>query len=299
MRFVSVSRKIVALLLLAGALAAGCGGSASGAGGTLTIGNIGWDENIAVSNLTKVLLEDELGYDNVELQLVENHPERLFAGVKDGELDAFQDVWLPNHTEFLARVEGDTELLEPWFRDTTRFSLAAPDYMGIDSIEEIPSTEAARIYGIEPGAVIMERIPNRVIPDYGLEQQLVASSTPAMLSEVDRMYRNEEPFIFVAWSPHWMNQEYDFTYLEDPKRSLGNLTELAEISTIVRQDLREDDPVAYAFMDALTLTEDQVNQLELEIRDAEDPAAGARRWIKDNRATAQPWISAAKRAQEG
>jgi len=133
-----------------------------------------------------------------------------------------------------------------------------------------------------------------------LEQQLVASSTPAMLYEVDRVYRNQEPFIFVAWSPHWMNQEYDFTHLEDPKGSLGDLTDPAEISTIVRQDLQEEDPVAYAFLNALTLTEDQVNRLELEIRDSDDdPAEGARRWLQDNRAAAQPWISAAKRAQEG
>jgi len=298
MRFVNLSCGIVALLL-AGVLATGCGGPALGAGADLTIGNIGWTENVAVSNLTKVLLEEELGYENVELQLVEDDPELLFEGVKDGNLDAYQDVWMPNHKEIMADVEDETERLDPWFRGTTRFSLAAPGYMGIDSIEEIGSTEAARIYGIEPGAVIMERLPNQVIPDYGLEQQLVASSTPAMLYEVDRMYRNEEPFIFVAWAPHWMNLEYDFTYLEDPKRSLGNLTEPAEISTIVRQDLREDDPVAYAFMDALTLTEDQVNRLELEIRDTGDPAAGARRWLQDNRAVVQPWISAAKRAQEG
>lgn len=34
----------------------------------LVLGSIGWDENVAVSNLTKVLLEDELGYQNVQLK---------------------------------------------------------------------------------------------------------------------------------------------------------------------------------------------------------------------------------------
>ena len=49
------------LALVWGALAlAGCGGF--GHDKTLRIGNIGWDENVAVSNLTKVLLEDELEY---------------------------------------------------------------------------------------------------------------------------------------------------------------------------------------------------------------------------------------------
>jgi glycine betaine/proline transport system substrate-binding protein len=288
---------VATLALVAGVLAVGCGGPAAGAGGTLTIGSIGWTENVAVSNLTKVALEDDLGYENVELRLVD--VKTLFEGVADGELDAFQDVWLPNHEEFLAGVGSEVEHLDPWYRGTTRFSMAAPDYMGIRSIGEINSTDATRIYGIEPGSVIMEKIPNHTIPEYGLKQQLVASSTPAMLSEVDRLYRNEQDFVFVAWSPHWMNQVYDFTYLEDPKGTLGNLTQPAEISTIVRKDLREDDPTAFAFLDALTLTEDQVNRLELEIRDAgDDPAEGARRWLEDNRDVAKPWISAAKRARE-
>ena len=48
----------------------------------------------------------------------------------------------------------------------------------------------------------------------------------------------------------------------------------AKCSTIVRGDLREDDPVAYAFMDALELTEEQINGLETVINDEEDPAGG-------------------------
>ena len=48
------------LALTLGVLAsAGCGGP--GGGEVLTLGNIGWDENVAVANLTKVLLEDDPG----------------------------------------------------------------------------------------------------------------------------------------------------------------------------------------------------------------------------------------------
>lgn len=51
---------------------AGCGGTAASSGGkTLTIGNIGWDENVAVSTLTKVLLEEDLGYEEVKLQTLD------------------------------------------------------------------------------------------------------------------------------------------------------------------------------------------------------------------------------------
>jgi glycine betaine/proline transport system substrate-binding protein len=55
------------LVLVVGTLVAGCGGFQNG---ELKLGNVGWDENQAVSYLTKVLLEDELAYENVEVQTV-------------------------------------------------------------------------------------------------------------------------------------------------------------------------------------------------------------------------------------
>ena len=42
--------------------------------------------------------------------------------------------------------------------------------------------------------------------------------------------------------------------------------------------------MAYAFIDALELTEEQINGLETVINDEDDPLAGARRWASENRA---------------
>ncbi len=295
----------VVLALMMGALAVGCGGggSSSSENKTLTIGNIGWDENVAVSNLTKVLLEEELGYERVELRTAD--VDVLFQGVGNDDLDAFQDVWMPNHEDYLSEVEGDVEHLDPWFRGTTKFSMAVPTYVKTDggedvrSIDQLAQTDVTEIIGIEPGAVIMERIPRDVIPRYGLKQKLIEAPTAGMLAEVDKRYNAREPFAFVAWSPHWMNQKYDFNYLEDPKGGLGDLTKPSELSTIVRDDLQGDDPVAYAFMDELVLTEQQVNDLEQVIQDSDaDPIRGARTWVGNNRDVVQPWVDAAKRAQQ-
>ena len=57
----------------------------------------------------------------------------------------------------------------------------------------------------------------------------------------------------------------------------------ARILTIVNEGLPEDDPVAYAFMDALKLDEDQLNDLESTINEAGDPLEGARGWAEDKR----------------
>ncbi|MDQ4128610.1 MAG: glycine betaine ABC transporter substrate-binding protein [Actinomycetota bacterium] len=290
----SLLRSVLAVLVT-GALAAGCGFAG---GPNLTLGYLEWDENVAVSSLTKVLLQEELGYHSVELKLADD-VKPVYEMVASGEADAFQDTWMPNQAEILRSVENDVELLDPWFEGATKTSIATPSYMHVESIAELNDTRIEHIIGIEPGSPFMDKLTDSVIPEYDLDQQLIAADTPAMLAEVQKRYRTREDFAFVAWSPHWMNEVYDFDYLEDPKGALGALTEGSDVSTIVRESLAEEDPTAYAFIDNLQLTEEQVNALEREINEAKDPVEGAKTWLRGNRGVVEPWIEAAKNAGKG
>ena len=290
-----LSRNLLAvvLALVVGGITSGCGGSEQPK--ELELANIGWDENVAVSNLTKILLEDELGYETVDVQRAEL--DTAYQEVADGELDAFQDVWLPNQSTLLEGVAQDVEPLDPWFLDTTEQGLAVPAYMDVMSIDQLNESDADLIFGLEPSAVSTQALANEVIPEYGLKQRLVAAPTEGMLAEVEMRYNAREEFAFLAWSPHWMNQRYDLRYLEDPKDAQGATNDPAELSTIVKEDLQEADPVAYAFLNALQLTEEQINDLEYVINEEGDPLDGSRRWVQDNRDIVQPWIDAASNAQ--
>jgi glycine betaine/proline transport system substrate-binding protein len=159
--------------------------------------------------------------------------------------------------------------------------------------------------------VISEKIENNVIPDYNLTLEHEPSSTAAMLAEVERLYKDKEPFVFPPWCPNPMCGKvsgaqgakdlpgmYDFRYLEDPKNSQGNLDEPAKISAIVNEDLRDDDPVAYAFINNLRLNDAELVALENEIAKAgDDPIKGAKAWLESNQDVVQPAIDAAKQAQ--
>ncbi len=284
------------LALLVVGLASGCGGLG---GRELTLGYLGWDENVANSHLIKVLLQDEFGYETVELKLAED-VRPVFEEVASGELDAFTDVWMPNHRALVEEVEGETELSEEtWYTGQTEYGIAVPHYMQTRSIADLDSSAAGMIIGIEPGAVLMQRIGAHVIPAYDLDLDLVEASTPAMLAELRRSYGAKEPIVFLAWSPHWMNAEYDFRYLDDPKNAMGQLDEPADLHSIMRDGLEEDDPVAYALINAMKLDEAQVNTLELAINRAGDPERGVRNWLENNRDVVEPWIRAARQAQEG
>src|ERR671914_2752545 len=288
-----VKRSLVLVLAVAIAVfvAVGCGGgggSAESGSKTLTLGNIGWTENVAVSKLTKVVLEEDLGYEEVELKTLDVGV--LFQGVAGGDLHAFQDVWMPNHTDLMAEVENDVEHLDPWYEGQTSFGLAVPSYMkGVNSIADLNQSGAERIIGIEPGAIITTKIEEQVIPDYNLTLEHEPSSTAAMLAEVERLYNDKEEFVFPPWCPHPMCSQFDFRYLEDPKNSQGNLDQPANISAIVNEDLADDDPVAYTFIKEFRMNEEELISLENEITKADDDAvAGSQAWLENNRDVVQP-----------
>jgi glycine betaine/proline transport system substrate-binding protein len=290
---------IVLLVLVVAMLAAGCSGLGAVSGGKeLTLGYIEWDENVALSTLTEALLEEEFGYE-VELKRSDEAVvKQVFRGVAGGDLDAFQDVWIPNHKEYLSEVEDDVEHLDPWFEGKTAQGIAVPYYMDVRSLPELDRAGTDMINGIEPGSAVMPQINNKVIPGYDLDMKLVESSTSAMLFELDKAYKMREPIVFFGWSPHWMNTRYDFRYLEDPRDLQGGFNNSAEISSIVNAELSEDDPVAYAFIRSISLSKEEVNQMEADINDAGDPERGVKAWLEDNRSVVQPWIDAAEKARE-
>ena len=278
-------------------LLAGCGGlgSLSGSGESLTLGYIQWDENVAVSNLTKALLEEDLGYENVELKLTD--VPGAFTSVGSGEMDAFQDVWLPNLQEPLDEVRNEVELLGPWYDGETSYGIAVPDYMtNIRSLADLDEARTDRIIGIEPTAAFHPQIPNKVVPAYDLDVKLVEASTPAMLAELKKSYEMKEPIVFLRWEPHWMNAMYDLRYLKDPKDAQGEFNDPAKISSIVSEDLSESEPVAYELLNVISLDANQVNQLELDINEAGDPARGVEIWLDKNRRVVDPWIESVRQS---
>jgi len=286
------------LLLAVGAMGVGCG---FGGGGGLTLGYLDWNENVANATLTKVLLEEDLGYASVELKLADRVG-LVYEDLIDGETDTFQDAWMPNHKQYVDEGEGRIEALKaPWYVGRTKYGIAVPDYMkGVDSISDLDSSGTGMITGIEPGPVLIERIASDVILRYDLRSNLVEASTPAMLAELKQAYGMQEPIVFLAWSPHWRNREYDFHYLSDPKNAMGPVDAPQSIHAVARKGLADDDPAAYALIKAMRLDADQVASLEISINNAGNPETGVRRWLKEkkNRELVRPWVEAAKIGQE-
>jgi glycine betaine/proline transport system substrate-binding protein len=143
------SRKLLAVILalVVGVLVSACAPREES--GNIRLGDIGWDESQAIANLTKILLEEDMGY-TVDIQRLESPP-LLFQAVGQGEIDAFQDVWLPNHQAFLDEQGDQVQLLDYWYEGETSFGIAVPTYLDVTSLDELNDSNVDTIYGIEPG----------------------------------------------------------------------------------------------------------------------------------------------------
>jgi ABC-type proline/glycine betaine transport system substrate-binding protein len=78
---------------------------------------------------------------------------------------------MPNYQQLLDDQGDHVVQLDPWFKGKTRFGIAVPSYMDITAIPELNDTDADQFLGIEPSAVIMQRIPEEVVLTYGLKKK--------------------------------------------------------------------------------------------------------------------------------
>jgi len=279
---------LVAMLTVG--LVAGCGSTSAKTGAAtpnankkINIGYNNWAEDVAVSNLWKVLLEEK-GY---EVKLTSLKVAPLFVGLNKGDLDVFMDAWLPvTHKSYYDQYKAGLEDYGIWYTDEARMGLAVPKYMeDINSIEDLNAKKAlfdGKIIGVDPGDGLM-KATGRAITSYGLNFELVPSSEAAMLTALDKAYRDKKPIVITAWSPHWMFVKYDLKYLKDSKKEYGDIE---EVHTLANKDFSKKNPEVAKMLKAFKFNEKQIASLETLITGGMEPEAAAKKWISENRALA-------------
>jgi glycine betaine/proline transport system substrate-binding protein len=265
-------------------------GEITGQGDTISIGWMPWEEAIAVTNLWHAILEEN-GFEVDQQQL---DPGLVFEGVSTGDLDLFLDAWLPNtHEQYWDEYSDDIEDFGQWLDDAP-LTWTVPAYVDeVDSIADLADNADlfdGTIVGIEPGAGLTSISQNEVIPAYGLEDdfELLESSTPAMLSELDAAYQNEEPILVTLWRPHPAYAEYDLKDLEDPENALGDPD---SIHALARDGFSEDYPELAEALQNFQFEHDDLSQLTVEVLEEEgQELEGAQGWLDENRDLVNEWL---------
>lgn len=258
---------------------------------SLTIGVNNWAENIAVANLWKILLEEK-GY---EIKLQNADKALLYGGVAKGSIDLTFEVWLPFVDQpAYAKVKSDVELIGPWFKEAN-MGLAVPDYVAIDSIEQLNANKASfansgvpTIAGIEAGSSLMG-VTEKAKADYQLQYNIQISSEPGMLLTLDRAIQRKQPVVVTLWKPHWAWSKYKLHYLKDPKGVFGKTDGIYAISskTFNARHGEVQQWLQHWQMDDNTLGSLLNSIIE---NGQSDPAKGTKVWINANRALIAQWI---------
>ncbi|XOI97766.1 glycine betaine ABC transporter substrate-binding protein [Paenibacillus polymyxa] len=268
-------------------------------GDAFKLSYVAWDSEIASTNLLKYVMENELGYKVNALQ-VEAGP--MWTGVASGDVDASPAAWLPlTHADYWERYKDQVDDLGANMTGV-RTGLVVPSYMTeVNSIADLetgaasstPSASANvgeevnhQIVGIDPGAGLMKATAN-AIKHYDLSNwNLIEGSGAAMTASLDKAYKNEEPIIVTGWTPHWMFNQYDLKYLDDPDLIFGDAE---EVHTVGRKGIKEDHPVAYKFFSRFNWTADQMSEIMVDIQKGVSPEEAAKTYAEKHPDQIEEW----------
>lgn len=286
--------QIILVVIIASLVLVACGsndtngndGNDEEASKTINMGQINWAENIAVTNMWKAILE-ERGYD-VKFHVIDIGT--TMEALANDELDVGMEIWLPvQDASYLENFQDKVAFSDETWYDNAKVGLVVPEYMDIDSIDELNDNAELfenNIVGFEPGAGTME-VTEDLIVEYDLDYQLVPSSEPAMITEIRESIANEEPIVAPLWSPHSIFSELDLKYLDDPKEVYGGVE---KIHHVTRLGFADDYPEVDTWFKNWKMDDDAIGSLMSAVGDAEDQAAAAAEWVEENEDLVAEWL---------
>lgn len=257
--------------------------STSTTGKKVNIGYVEWDSEVASTNVLAESLRQH-GY-NVTTTPLDSAV--LWQSVANGQIDASVSAWLPLTNKALYdKYKSDIKVLGPNLRGVET-GLVVPDYMKVNSIEDLTNEADKTITGIEPGAGEMTSAQNTIDRYSNLQGwNLLGSSSGAMATALDKAYKDKKDIVVTGWSPHWMFSKYHLKYLEDPKGTMGKGE---NINTFVRKGLKSDDPKLEKILDKFNWTKSDMQSVMLEIQNGKTPKQASTKWLKANKTLADSW----------
>lgn len=130
-------------------------------------------------------------------------------------------------------------------------------------------------------------LTEKAIKSYQLDYELIESSEPVMLSELDSAYKKKEPVVVTLWNPHWVFNEYKLKYLTDPKKVYG---EPDTIYYVTRKGFKDEYPEVINWMDQWEMDDETLGELIKNMEDMDSPEQAVQEWMKNHREQVDKWI---------
>ncbi|NWL79617.1 choline ABC transporter substrate-binding protein [Pseudomonas taiwanensis] len=260
---------------------------------TVKLGDPGWSD-IAVTNGVARFLLDGLGYRTETPTLA---VPIIFAGLHKGQIDAFLGNWMPaqqsNYDKFVGAGSVDKVAQN---LSGTEYTLAVPRYAydaGVKTfadLDKLADKFDHKLYGIASGSPANESIRQMIAKDeFGLgDWKLVESSEQAMLVQVGRAVKREQFVVFLGWTPHPMNVQYDMAYLKGGEKYFG---ESGSVNTLARKGYAAQCPNVGKLLTNLQFTQEMENAImDQVLNGSSNNDAAIKAWLKSNPAVVDGWL---------
>lgn len=247
-----------------------------------------WSSCTAATHVAKAVLEQQ----GFKVKAISVSGAAMYSALANGDADATVCAWLPStHANYYAKVKDQLTNLGPNMTGT-RIGLVVPDYVTIDSIDQLAAHADQfqnRIVGIDPGAGEMG-ITQKAIEAYKLPLKLIDGSGATMTAALKSAIDNKQWIVVTGWTPHWMWARWNLKYLADPKGSYGGAE---DIDTLARKGLQQDMPKAYAALDGFHWTPEQMQQVMAADQKPDTNAEeNAKAWVDSHAELVSGWVAA-------
>jgi len=253
----------------------------------LELGYVNWACATATGYLAKNIFESEL---DMDVNLRDMQAGLMWQSLGTGDIDMILSAWLPlTHGQYYDEVEEDVELVRENY-EGARIGLVVPEYVDIDSIEELNDHVdefGGQIVGIDAGAGIMNAT-QEALEVYDLDYSLLESGDAAMTAELSTAIENEEWIVITGWTPHWKFAQFDLKFLEDPQDVYGGEE---TINSVTREGFADDFPWVQSFLENFYMTDEQLGGLIGLMEEVGDNDQAAQQWIEENRELVDEWLA--------
>lgn len=291
-----------------------------GKGKTLTFGYGMWSADNPATYVSKVLLEDYLGY---KVEVAELTIPAVWVAMADGQVDVYANAWFPNQAYLLEAYKDRIEIISTHYDDSFT-ALIVPTWLAeqhdVWSMEDLFRPEVIQLFdrdrdgkgdllGCDVAWTCYEYMEEK-LQHYGLDKYYVQHSIAEQMVtfEVIRAMESREPFLWLGWSPGWMFSLYkigdDLTLLTDPwgyhsDPQGGVIDEFGWppgiATTAVHKSVKENHPEAYRLLSEISVSLDHQNDwIYAQARGGVDSPRKleqyARDWIAKNRGLVDSWL---------
>jgi len=202
---------------------------------TIVIGEVSWDASLAIENVLKTIMEENL---NVDVEIIAADQAAIFSAMDKGKgnIDIHPDIWTSAQTAAIEKfvVEGSKESVRmnkmPYL-GTDGFYIPGyiQDEYNVKSVYDLAKPEVAKLFDADGDGVgeywvgapgwSAVRINQVKAHGYGFDKVFEPSiiSDAIFKAQLKKAFRKKEGILFYYWAPEWLHYAYDLRKLEEPE----------------------------------------------------------------------------------